>query len=93
MMARAKPTFIPAPRAWTTYQVAARLNVSEHTFRKRRPELEAVGFPRFDDVLKGWDSEAIEHWMDHRSGIGGDPLSQATEAALAAVRGRNAGRP
>ena len=91
-MSRPKPTFTPDPRAWTEYQVAARLNLSEGTFKRRRAELEETGFPRYDELLGGTDSKAIEAWLDTRSGIGGDPLSQATEAALTAVRGRNAGK-
>lgn len=91
-MSRPKPAFTPDPRAWTEYQVAVRLNWSEVTFKKRLPKLEAEGFPRVDKLLGGRDAKAIEAWFDKRSGLGVDPLSQATEAALAAVRGRHAGR-
>lgn len=68
-MSRAKPDFTPSPQVWNAYQVAAFLNISEETFRTRRPMLEAAGFPRYDTVMAGWYSGAIERWMDRRSGL------------------------
>lgn len=68
-MSRAKPSFVPEPRVWTAYQVAARLNMSEESWRKKRPDYEAKGFPRHDAFLGGWDADAIERWFDMRSGL------------------------
>lgn len=68
-MAKAKPPFIPDPRAWSTYQVACRFGRSESWFKEHRGALEAAGFPRSDALLGGWDGCAIELWFDMRSGI------------------------
>jgi len=54
-------------------QVAARLGISVSTFKNRLKIYEAAGFPKYDDDQRGWDSNAIEQWLDIRSGI--DPLS------------------
>ena len=78
-MARAKPDFIPDPRTWADYQLAARFNWSEGTFKKRRPELEAMGFPKFDEELGGTDSKAAEAWWDRRSGLTSQAADNDTE--------------
>lgn len=69
-MARTKPAFMPRPRILTSpYQVAALLGRGEEWFRQRRLRLEAAGFPIFDPLLGGWDLNAIEVWLDCRSGL------------------------
>ncbi len=68
-MTRPRPKFLPTPRVWNAEQVACRLGGGESWFYEHRPELEAKGFPRKDDVLNGWDSHAIEQWLDDRGGI------------------------
>lgn len=68
-MSRTKPEFVPEPRGWSSYQVACRLGHGEAWFREHRPLLEAEGFPRFDELIAGWDSAAIERWLDQRSGL------------------------
>ena len=68
-MSSAKPKFVPEPRVRSSYQVACRFNVSEATFKKKRPDLERAGFPRYDDLLGGWDSAAIEAWFNLRCGL------------------------
>ena len=68
-MSRAKLPFMPEPRVWRACQVAARLGMSESTFGYRRKELEAQGFPRMDELLRGWDADAIERWLDARAGL------------------------
>lgn len=64
-----KPKYVPDPRMWSAYQVACRLGFSVEQFRLKRPDLEAKGFPQHDDVLGGWDSVAIETWLDVRAGL------------------------
>lgn len=68
-MTKAKPKYTPVPRAWDDFQVAARLNKGVAWFYAHRSDLEAAGFPRFDDLLGGRDANAIEAWMDSRSGL------------------------
>jgi hypothetical protein len=58
-----------SPRIWSAAAVARRLGMSAGTFGKRLGELVSVGFPSRDPILRGWDSAAIERWLDHRSGI------------------------
>ena len=69
VMTRRKPPYIPEPRIWTRYQVAARLGKSETWFRRHREYLEHLGFPRRDEDLEGWDGDAINHWIDSKSGL------------------------
>ena len=67
-------------------QVAARLGISVSTFKNRLKIYEAIGFPRYDDVQGGWDSNAIERWLDMRSGI--DPLSTVqSDRLMEKIRG------
>jgi hypothetical protein len=69
-MARTKPAFTPRPRILTSpHQVAALLGRGEEWFRLKRPKLEAAGFPHFDTLLGGWDSAAIDVWLDRRAGL------------------------
>lgn len=86
-MAHAKPKFIPSPRSWNEFQVATRLNRGTEWFRSNRKALEAEGFPSRDTLLDGWDSKAIEAWMDKRSGLGAS-INYAEHKMLEAVRGR-----
>ena len=72
-MSRARPRFIPEPRVWTRYQVACRLNKSEETLRKMLPELHKKGFPLWDELLGGFDADAIEAWLDRRAGLTDHP--------------------
>ncbi|MBT6827393.1 MAG: hypothetical protein HOA60_14745 [Rhodospirillales bacterium] len=44
--------------------------MSENTFRSKRTKLEAKGFPNRIDDLDGTDGDAVERWIDMRSGIG-----------------------
>ena len=38
-------------------------------FYEHREGLERDGFPVKDEILNGWDSHAIKHWLDDRGGI------------------------
>lgn len=79
-----KPKYIADPRIWNEFQVASRLNMGARSFKEKRPELEKQGFPKFDPLLGGWDSRAIELWLDARSGIA-LPANSDEALALAAV--------
>ena len=68
-MAKKKPTFTPEPRNWNEHQVAARFNRGQEWFRLNRTRLEKAGFPKKDDLLGGWDADAIDRWWDERSGL------------------------
>ena len=68
-MSRSKPDYVPLPRYLDIFQVATRLGMCENTFRNRRGRLEELGFPKMDEAVEGWDSEAIEAWIDKRSGL------------------------
>ena len=86
-MTIAKPRIIVIPRVLTADQAGYRLNMSPNTFRKLLPELLAAGFPPFDELLQGYDRDAIEHWLDRRAGLpstggraagrDGDPVAAA----------------
>ncbi len=77
-MSRAKPKFCPDPRFWSQYQVAAYLGRSEQWFMDAREKLEERGFPRYDDLMSGWDSVAIKAFFDGRAGL----PTQSTESPL-----------
>ncbi len=68
-MTRARPQFEPEPRSWSEHQVACRFGRGESWLRDNRPRLEVVGFPQIDDLLGGTDGDAVNHWLDIRSGI------------------------
>ncbi len=68
-MSRRRPNYVPPPRILSAYQVACRLGKSESWFRDNLAKLVSEGFPRKDDILNGWDSHAIEQWLDTRGGI------------------------
>lgn len=78
-MTAAKPKYVPDPRTWNEFQVATRLNRTVKSFRDTREQLERMGFPKKDALLGGWDSKAIERWMDARAGI--DLAANSDEAA------------
>ena len=84
-MTRAKPSYTPDPRAWDDYQVAARFGKSAGWFKEHRAELEAAGFPRYDELLDGRDADAIEAWFDLRSGL--KQASHDEQAWLKAIDG------
>jgi len=85
-MPKPKPQFTPTPRPWNEFQVASRLNRGVEWLRKSRAALEAEGFPRKDLLLDGWDSKAIETWLDRRSGLDDVPYNNAEAKALEALR-------
>ena len=81
-MTRRRPAYEPTPRVLKKHGTAALLGWGDTTFDKKRPALEAEGFPLYDELLGGWDAHAIEHWLDQRSGFaaqntGHDPLMEA----------------
>ena len=68
-MTRARPKFTPTPRIWSNFQLACRLGKTEPGLATDRARLEAEGLPRIDPLLGGVDADAVETWLDRRSGI------------------------
>ena len=68
-MTRPKPKFCPTPRIWSCFQTAIRLGMSPDIFKKRLPTLQEKGFPEKDELLGGYDADAIESWLDKRSNL------------------------
>lgn len=74
---------LPDPRILSSQKhVAALLGKPEVWFRKNRLKLEESGFPRFDDLLEGWDIDAINLWVDQRSCIKRPGVEDASGPAL-----------
>ncbi len=76
-MTRARPKFIQTPRVWSEFQVACRLGKTEPWLKSNRDRLEAEGLPQRDLLLGGTDADAIETWMDRRSGLANGTLADA----------------
>lgn len=68
-MSRTRPSYTPIPRIQSKFQVVTRLGCGETKFDTIRARLEAMGFPQYDDILGGWDANAIEAWLDKRAGL------------------------
>ncbi len=68
-MTRPRPSYTPKPRIWDQIQVTARFGKGGNWFSTIRSELEKQGFPLYDNFLGGWDADAIDLWLDRRSGI------------------------
>lgn len=68
-MTRPRPSYTPTPRIWTKFQVATRLGWGATNFDTMRLRLEEMAFPQYDDILGGWDANAIEAWLDKRAGL------------------------
>lgn len=85
----AKPKFIPDPRYWTEYQLACRLNKSVQWLRQHRERLEGQGLPKPDPDF-GYDSEAVERWLDLRSGLRTPSPSDQEQEALRIIHGGKA---
>ena len=64
-----KPKYQPIPRLLNAKQVAMRLGMGDQRFKNKREELERQGFPAMDQFFGKWDGEAIERWLDKRSGL------------------------
>ncbi len=83
-MARPRPQFTPPPRIFNEFQTACRLGRPQSWLAKNRDRLEAEGLPPVDDLLGGRDADAIDVWLDKRSGLAdarsGDDGSEWIEA-------------
>ena len=56
-------------RIWNQEEVLMRLHNTSEWFRRKRVQLETRGFPHKSDILDGWDSKAIERWLDQMAGL------------------------
>ncbi len=90
-MSQSRPKFTPTPRVWSEFQVACRLGKCESWLATHRPRLEAEGFPPRDPLLGGTDADAVEAWLDRRSGIANGTLAAAdTDPLMEALHDRKA---
>lgn len=64
-----KPKAAITPRIWNETETAAHLGMCVTTFRTKLPQLLDAGFPARDQLLRGYDSRAVESWLDSRSGL------------------------
>ena len=71
---RPRPSYVPTPRILDDYQTATRLGRALSWFKENRARLEAEGFPQRDDLLGGTDGDAVDHWLDRRSGLVDDEV-------------------
>ena len=85
-MTNAKPSFTPTSRMLNAFQVSARLGKGVGWLKEHRAELEAAGFPTCDEFLGGTDGNAIEAWMDRRSGLA--QVANDEQALLEAINGK-----
>ncbi len=85
-MTRARPKFTPTPRVWNDFQLACRLNKTEPWLKNNRDRLEAEGLPQRDPLLGGTDADAVEAWLDARSGLAGESYDGGLGQRLEALR-------
>ena len=69
IVTRRQPSYEPPPRVFSEHQLATLFGMGETKFRAMRPQLEAEGFPKQDDLLGGTDAAAAHRWLDRRSGL------------------------
>lgn len=86
-MTRARPTYTPTPRIWNESQINVRMGKGGNWFHDHRAELEAMGFPAYDEFLGGWDADAIELWLDKRSGIISADNENVDDGFMSRLRG------
>jgi predicted DNA-binding transcriptional regulator AlpA len=86
-MPRKTTRSLPDPRIWSPDQVASRLGRSPGWLYERMPRLKQLGFPRKDEVLGGWDSKAVENWLDRRAGL--ETNANIEDQMLEAIHGEN----
>ena len=65
------------PRMVGPEKIARRLGITLSAFNEKRPALEQEGFPKPDSVLGTYCLEAVDRWIDRRSGLtpAGAPVS------------------
>ena len=86
---------MPPNRIWSINQVAAYLGHSEQWFRDNRTILESYGFPKaleLNDLVLGWDNEALKLWLDKKSKIVADVKDTSDISARMMERTLNHGR-
>lgn len=71
------------PRMLPPAKVARRLGLTPAEFATKRGELETAGFPCPDAVLGNYSLEAVDKWIDRRSGLtpANDAVSDPSVAA------------
>lgn len=56
------------PRMVSMKKIARRLGVTPSVFAEKRAELEAAGFPKPEPILQTYLLEAVDRWIDRRTG-------------------------
>lgn len=84
---RKPPPIMPDSRIWSHVQVAARLGRGSQWLYDNLPRLKQIGFPLKDRDLGGYDSHAVEAWLDRRAGI--DANMGVEAEMLEAARGKS----
>lgn len=77
----------PTSRFWTDEDLAARLGKSRNWLRQNRKLLEKQGMPQRDELF-GYDSVAIEHWLDVRAGLREPSVENEEQKALELIKAR-----
>ena len=85
-MTRARPKFNLPPRGLIEHEAAGYVGLGPTEFHRLLPEMEAEGFPRPDPVTGRRDRQAIDAWMDARSGLAGESCDGGLGQRLEALR-------
>ncbi len=80
-MTRPRPNREIEPRMLNAREVAHRLGRCEGWFNQHYEALRKEGFPERDPLLGGWDSHAIDIWLDIRSGLRSAPKAASERRA------------
>lgn len=83
----ARQKFMPPVRIWGWRQIAEHFGCSVPTFKLRYPRLVQLGMPHFDEAISGFDSKAIEAWLDRRAALDSNVGIEAE--MLEAARGKD----
>jgi hypothetical protein len=75
---------LPESRFWNEKQAASRLGKSAAWFNSHFPHLRQHGFPNKDPLIGGFPKEAVERFIDNRSGIIRDDDPERGEEAIIA---------
>ena len=73
------------PRMVPREKVARRLGVSFVVFNDKLAQLEAAGFPTPDPILGNYCLQAVDRWIDARSGLS-SPAEAVSDPSIAMER-------
>ena len=73
------------PRMVPPEKVARRLGVTLAIFNDKLAQLEAAGFPKPDPILGNYCLQAVDRWIDARSGLS-SPAEAVSDPSIAMER-------